>query len=348
MRGVDRRLGARGLSGGAQDGEQVVLGRREQAVAQLAVGGQPQPVAVAAERRRDRRDDADRLRAAVEHPPLGRRSARARAPASSVQRADSASRISSRVTIRERSHVCPASSGICSMNRSSAPWSSANATRSTSSSSLTSRIATALSLRGRRPDAAAAAIPSSTSSSRSRRVRSRNRSRRSVSSEMLSRPSPASMRPGSSSRQPDAVRRHREFDRRAVRPLDRGESPHDVDDVGAQQRLAAGEAEGRDAGGRGDPRDALDLVEGQDARAREPLVALLGHAVRAAQRAAVGERDAQVAVHAAVRVDEREPGASRASRRGAAGTAGIRTPIVTGTALMRALLRRSSPSMHRA
>ena len=41
--------------------------------------------------------------------------------------------------------------------------------------------------------------PASTSSSRSRRVRSRNRSRRSVSSEMLRRRSPASMRPGSSS-----------------------------------------------------------------------------------------------------------------------------------------------------
>ena len=47
---------------GAQRAAQVGLGVREQAGAQLPVGGQPQPVAVAAERPGDRGDDADRRR----------------------------------------------------------------------------------------------------------------------------------------------------------------------------------------------------------------------------------------------------------------------------------------------
>ena len=52
---------------GAQRPAQVGLGLREQAGAQLAVGGQPQPVAVAAERPGDRRDDADPARRASAH-----------------------------------------------------------------------------------------------------------------------------------------------------------------------------------------------------------------------------------------------------------------------------------------
>ena len=48
----------------------------------------------------------------------------------------------------------------------------------------------------------------------------------------------------------------------AVGPVERGEPTDDVHDVGAQQRLAAGEPERRDAGGGGHPRDLHDLVEG--------------------------------------------------------------------------------------
>ena len=60
---------------GAQRGAQVGLLPGEQAVADLAVGGQPDPVAVAAERPRDRGDDPDRRRAAVDQEQLGRRAA---------------------------------------------------------------------------------------------------------------------------------------------------------------------------------------------------------------------------------------------------------------------------------
>ena len=62
-----------GLCGAAQRRQQVHLARGEEAVAQLPVGGQAQPVAVAAERRRDRGDDPDLVRAVA---PAGCRSAR--------------------------------------------------------------------------------------------------------------------------------------------------------------------------------------------------------------------------------------------------------------------------------
>ena len=121
----------------------------------------------------------------------------------------------------------------------------------------------------------------------------------------------------------DPVRRHRDLDAIPLRARDRGEPAHDLDDVAPQQRLAACEPERRDAGGGSDPRDPLDLVERQDARAGEPFVALLGHAVGAAQRAAVGERDAQIAMDAAVRVDE---GAARRGIRSVGGSHSTETP----------------------
>ena len=101
----------------------------------------------------------------------------------------------------------------------------------------------------------------------------------------------------------DAVGGHRDLDG-AVLPLDAGDAPHDLDDVASQQRLAAGEAERADAESGGHLGDLDDLVGGEDARAGEPFVALLGHAIGAAQLAAVGERDAQITMHTAMRVDE--------------------------------------------
>ena len=53
---------------GAQRAAQVGLGHREQAGAQLALGGHPDPVAVAAEGLADRRDEADRALAVGELP----------------------------------------------------------------------------------------------------------------------------------------------------------------------------------------------------------------------------------------------------------------------------------------
>ena len=82
----------------------------EQAVADLAVGGQPDPVAVTAERPGDRGDDADGGRTAVDQRTARRgRCPAAPRPASSVERGASDARISSAVTI---SLAAPAVLGV--------------------------------------------------------------------------------------------------------------------------------------------------------------------------------------------------------------------------------------------
>ena len=60
------------VGAGAQRRAEVGLLAGEEAVADLAVGGEPDPVAVAAERAGDRGDDADGRRAAVDVEQLGR------------------------------------------------------------------------------------------------------------------------------------------------------------------------------------------------------------------------------------------------------------------------------------
>src|SRR5690606_13029788 len=71
------------------------------------------------------------------------------------------------------------------------------------------------------------------------------------------------------------------------------------------QRLTAGEADLLDAeGGDRDADEADDLVVGEQVGLGQPLQALLGHAVGAAQIAAVGQGDPQVRRHSAVAVDE--------------------------------------------
>ena len=113
---------------GAQRPAQVGLGLREQAGAQLAVGGEPQPVAVAAERPGDRRDDADPARPA--RPGVAVRAVDARrtprparcrvAPRGRehelARRAAPGSR--RRSPCPSRDQVWSASSGMCSMKRS--------------------------------------------------------------------------------------------------------------------------------------------------------------------------------------------------------------------------------------
>ena len=99
---------------------QVGLLAGEQAVADLAVGGQPDAVAGAAERAGDRGDDADPARAAVDQPGLGRRAASVLA-GSGVERELGLEQREDLVggDHLARSQPCWASSGICSMNRSS-------------------------------------------------------------------------------------------------------------------------------------------------------------------------------------------------------------------------------------
>src|SRR4051794_18954943 len=129
----------------AQQLADVGLRLREQAGAQLAVGREPEPVARAAER-----CVTEAMTPTVAGPPSTVQSSAGAAPrpgtsvrVNALVRRD---RISACVTISARSHVCPPSSGICSMNRIWYPWSTANRVRATTSSSFTPRIATALIL----------------------------------------------------------------------------------------------------------------------------------------------------------------------------------------------------------
>ena len=109
----------------AQQPAQVGLLLAEQAVADLPVGGEPGPVAGAAERLGHARDDADPGRLAVDagvpvdQPGLGRR--RAAFDRIGSQRVDRPQLGQDLVagTMFSRRQACWASSGICSMKRSS-------------------------------------------------------------------------------------------------------------------------------------------------------------------------------------------------------------------------------------
>ena len=135
---------------GAHQRLHVVLFDGEQAVAQLAVGGQADAVAVQAERPAHRGDEAHRA-AAVGEVVLrgGRARIGIRAPGSSgaISR-DSISIISSASSTLPRSHRFCASSGMNSMYRTSKPFSRAKRASGTMSGSTRFFTATALSLIG--------------------------------------------------------------------------------------------------------------------------------------------------------------------------------------------------------
>src|SRR5262249_5745568 len=109
-----------------------------------------------------------------------------------------------------------------------------------------------------------------------------------------------------------AVRREREV----ADALDACESRDQRWQVVAQERLAAGDAELLDAERDEDPREPLDLLEGEQLRLREELVALAvdlcRHAIGAAEVAAVGDRDAQVVQRASEAVSRGDGGAQGA------------------------------------
>src|SRR4051812_45828884 len=76
--------------------------------------------------------------------------------------------------------------------------------------------------------------------------------------------------------------------------------------MGAHGGLATGQADRGEAVALDEqPRDAFDLLEAEDVVSRQPLHALGGHAVRAAQVAAIRDGDAQVAMDATEAVGER-------------------------------------------
>ena len=276
----------------AQRSAQVGLGPGEQAVADLAVGGQPDPVAGAAERLRDRGDDADRVVGAGHLEQLGRRtrprSAASGSSSTSSTCSTSRARISSAVTISVRCQPCWASSGICSMNRSSHPF--AIAPQQVGASwSLTPRSSTVLILTGCSPAGLAAASPASTSGSRSPGQRGEGVRVERVE-EMLTGPArPPPVAGGLASPIPLVVSAIDGRGRSAAIP-----ATHDLQ-VPAQQRLAAGEPDSGDAQPvHRDPIRPQDLLVGEQLVGRQPVEPFGRHAVGAAQVAPVGQRDPQV------------------------------------------------------
>jgi hypothetical protein len=155
---------------------------------------------------------------------------------------------------------------------------------------LKPRTTTALSLIGARPLASAAAIPAKTFLMSPPRVIRRKRSGSRVSMLMLTRSSPAAARAGASFGQEERVGRQRDL-------LDAGQRLDRRDQrgqAGAHRRLAAGEAELAEAELGRQADDAQQLVVGQQLVLRGELHPGGGHAVDAAQVAAVGQRDPQV------------------------------------------------------
>jgi hypothetical protein len=96
-----------------------------------------------------------------------------------------------------------------------------------------------------------------------------------------------------------AIGGEREVDAEGREQLD------EADDVGPDQGLAAGEADGFEAETfDADPCDAGDLLVAQELVAGHPLHALDRHAVRAAEVAAIGDGDPQIPHPARVGVDQ--------------------------------------------
>ncbi len=87
---------------------------------------------------------------------------------------------------------------------------------------------------------------------------------------------------------------------------ERGQLGDEQRQASTHGRLTSGEPDGVDAVALDEqPRDPLDLLEREHLVTTEPRHALLGHAVGAAEVAAVGDRDPQVTVDAPEPVDER-------------------------------------------
>ena len=97
----------------------------------------------------------------------------------------------------------------------------------------------------------------------------------------------------------DAVGRQRSLAQAVARRQPRDEARQ----IAAQQRLAAGQPHPGHPFADEDAGQAIDLLEAQEIRARQPHVLRLGHAIEAAQVAAIGDRHAQCAQWAVERVE---------------------------------------------
>ena len=185
------------------------------------------------------------------------------------------------------------------MKRTPTPRSRPNAARSTTSSSLTPRITTQFTFTGSRPASTAASIPATTRSRSSRRVSSRNTSGRSESSDTLMRRRPASARSCaiSGSRTPLVVIA---MSTRAA-PAWRSSRGRCARTVGSPPVIRTDSNPKRSTH---DPHDPGLLLVGEQLVAVEPGHALLGHAVGAAEIAAVGDREPEVGDPTSERVDQ--------------------------------------------
>ena len=186
-----------------------------------------------------------------------------------------------------------------SMNRSSRPCSRANRASGTTSSSVQPLIATALIFTGSNPASFAARIPSITCSNPVLRVNCWNRSG-SMRVEADVDPSQARIPERTGQRcQENPVGRQPDI----LDPRNRGDLLDQAGKIPAHQRLAPREPDLVDSQGHDDPDEPLDLLEAEKLLPRQKL-RILGHAVDAADVAAVGDADPQVVVHPAKRVDQ--------------------------------------------
>ena len=78
---------------------------------------------------------------------------------------------------------------------------------------------------------------------------------------------------------------------------DRNQLAHQNRQIFSNQRLAASNAQLRDAERNSDTREPLDLLEAEDLFARHVLDALFGHAVEAPYVATVGHADSKTVVN---------------------------------------------------
>ena len=185
------------------------------------------------------------------------------------------------------------------------------------SCSLVPRLTTMLILTGPRPAARAASMPLSTSATgKSTSFMRRNTASSSPSRLTVTRCSPASFNALAlrASSEPLVVSVRSSGAPSTVAQA--GQLPDQELDVLAQQRFAAGEADLAHPMRHELPRHAGDFLERQQGRMRQVGVVLvehlLGHAVAAAEVAAVGHADAQVAQRPPQRVRQRSGGRYRA------------------------------------
>ena len=279
---------------GAHRPAQVGLPLGEQAGAQLAVGGEAQPVAARAERLGDRRDELEHPGAVGEAPArAGGRGALGRHAAAAASGAPIMSRSSSPESTASRVHSRGASSGMTSMKRTTYGRRRASSASGSTSGSLTPRSATALTLIGRSDSwRSHAARPASTRSRSRRRVIIAKRSGSSESMSTFRRLEAVRDQVVDRVRQQDAVGGHRHL----ADAGRRDDAPDQRRQAGPHQRLAARDADLADPEAGEQVHQPHQLVVGEELLAGQPLHPLRRHAVAAAEVAAVGDRESQRAV----------------------------------------------------